>query len=67
MLTTVATQEGGDNTAATVGGVLGTALILSLTVIVIVVVIVLLKNHGGDFLWAAEKVCYLQTLCDSRL
>ena len=43
VFTPVATQ-GGDNTAATVGGVLGTALILSLTVIVIVV---LLKNCGG--------------------
>ena len=46
VFTPVATQ-GGDNTAATVGGVLGTALILSLTVIVIVLVVVLLKNRGG--------------------
>ena len=51
MLTPVATQEGGDNTAdtaATVGRVLDAALTLSLTVIVIVVVIALLKNRGGD-------------------
>ena len=49
MFTPVATQRG-DNTAATVGGALGTALILSLTVIVIVVlvVIVLLKNRGDS-------------------
>ena len=48
VFTPVATQ--GDITAAVVGGVLGTALILSLTVIVIVVVvvIVLLKNRGDS-------------------
>ena len=46
VFTPVATQ-GGDITAAVVGGALGTALILSLTVIVIVLVVVLLKNCGG--------------------
>ena len=43
------TASGGSDTAATVGGVLGSlVVILSVTVTVIVIVVILLRNHGGS-------------------
>ena len=61
LLATVTSGTEGDNTAvviaAIVGGVLGTLLILSVTVIMIVTVTCLLRNHGGND--TCKKYVYL--------
>ena len=57
----VTSSSEGDNTAAVspaiVGGMLGTLLILSVTVIMIIIVTCLLKNHRGNDTCTKYALC----------
>ena len=61
-LETVSSRSGGDNTAAIVGGVLGTVTVPAIMGMMIVVVIIL-RNHGALHFTGMRKYVLYNMLC----